>query len=157
VKRFLSLLLLIATPTLASDITRASVIAAMNEYRAQHQLPPLREDRRLDDAANDRMTDMEEQGYWAHESPDGRSPFTWLPAHGYEIHYAGENLAYGFETTEVLVEGWMESPGHRANILSPHFEDCGIAIIDGMTMRRGNGKSIVVMFGTARTPAMATR
>jgi uncharacterized protein YkwD len=157
VKRFLSLLLLIATPALASDITRASVIAAMNDYRAQHHLPPLREDRRLDDAANDRMTDMEDQGYWAHESPDGRSPFVWLPVHGYEIHFAGENLANGFETTEVLVEGWMESPGHRANILSPNFEDCGIAIIDGMTMRRGNGKSIVVMFGTARTPSMATR
>jgi uncharacterized protein YkwD len=157
VKRFLSLLLLIATPALASDITRASVIAAMNEYRAQHHLPPLREDRRLDAAANDRMTDMEDIGYWAHESPDGRSPFVWLPVHGYEIHFAGENLACGFETTEMLVEGWMESPGHRANILSPNFEDCGIAIIDGMTMRRGNGKSIVVMFGTARTPAMATR
>jgi len=156
-KRFLTLLLLIATPALASDITRASVIAAMNEYRAQHHVPPLREDRRLDAAANDRMTDMEDLGYWAHESPDGRSPFVWLPAHGYEIHFAGENLASGFETTELLVEGWMESPGHRANILSPNFEDCGIAIIDGMTMRRGNGKSIVVMFGTARTPAMATR
>jgi uncharacterized protein YkwD len=157
VKRFLSLLLLIATPALASDITRASVIAAMNEYRAQHHLPPLREDRRLDAAANDRMTDMEDLGYWAHESPDGRSPFVWLPVHGYEIHFAGENLASGFETTEMLVEGWMESAGHRANILSPNFEDCGIAIIDGMTMRRGNGKSIVVMFGAARTPAMATR
>jgi uncharacterized protein YkwD len=157
VKQFLALLLLIATPALASDITRASVIAAMNEYRAQHHLPPLREDRRLDAAANDRMTDMEDQGYWAHESPDGRSPFVWLPVHGYEIHFAGENLACGFETTEMLVEGWMESPGHRANILSPNFEDCGIAIIDGMTMRRGNGKSIVVMFGAARTPATATR
>jgi uncharacterized protein YkwD len=157
VKRFLVIALLIATPALASDITRASVIATMNDYRAQHHLPLLREDVRLDAAANDRMRDMEDQGYWAHESPDGRSPFLWLPAHGYELRYAGENLACGFETTEVLVEGWMESPGHRDNILSPHFEDCGIAIIDGMTMRRGNGKSIVVMFGTARTPAMAAR
>ena len=77
-KRFLSLLLLVATPALASDITRASVVAAMNEYRAEHRLPPLREDLRLDAAADDRMRDMEDQGYWAHESPDGRSPFTWL-------------------------------------------------------------------------------
>ena len=157
VKRFLVILLLAATPALASDITRASVIAAMNDYRAQHHLPPLREDQRLDAAANDRMTDMEDQGYWAHESPEGRSPFVWLPAHGYEIHYAGENLACGFETTEMLVTGWMESPGHRANILSPNFEDCGIAIIEGMTMKRGAGKSIVVMFGAARTPSMAMR
>jgi uncharacterized protein YkwD len=156
-KRFLSLVLLVATPALASDITRASVVAAMNEYRAEHHLPPLREDLRLDAAANDRMRDMEDQGYWAHESPNGRSPFTWLAPHGYDFHYAGENLASGFETTELLVAGWMESPGHRDNILSPHFEDCGIAIIDGMTMRRGTGKSIVVMFGETRSTAVATR
>ncbi len=148
--RFLALFLLVATPALASDITRASVVAAMNEYRAEHHLPLLREDLRLDAAANDRMRDMEDQGYWAHESPDGRSPFTWLAPHEYDFHYAGENLASGFETTELLVAGWMESPGHRDNILSPHFEDCGIAIIDGMTMRRGTGKSIVVMFGATR-------
>ncbi len=156
-KRFLSLLLLVATPALASDITRASVVAAMNEYRAEHNLPPLREDLRLDTAAADRMQDMEDQGYWAHESPDGRSPFTWLAPHGYDFHYAGENLACGFETTELLVAGWMGSPGHRDNILSPHFEDCGIAIIDGLTMRRGAGKSIVVMFGETRATSVATR
>ncbi len=156
-KRFLSLLLLVATPALASDITRASVVAAMNEYRAEHHLPPLREDLRLDAAAADRMRDMEDQGYWAHESPDGRSPFTWLAPNGYDFHYAGENLATGFETTELLVAGWMESPGHRDNILSPHFEDCGIAIIDGLTMRRGAGKSIVVMFGETRATSVATR
>jgi uncharacterized protein YkwD len=156
-KRFLSLLLLVATPALASDITRASVVAAMNEYRAEHHLPPLREDLRLDAAANDRMRDMEDQGYWAHESPDGRAPFTWLAPNGYEYHYAGENLATGFETTELLVAGWMESPGHRDNILSPHFEDCGIAIIDGLTMQRATGKSIVVMFGATRVTSVATR
>jgi uncharacterized protein YkwD len=156
-KRSLVLFLLLATPALASDITRASVVAAMNEYRADHHLAPLREDARLDAAASDRMRDMEDQGYWAHESPDGRSPFTWLAPHGYEFHYAGENLASGFETTELLVTGWMESPGHRANILSPNFEDCGIAIIDGMTMRRGTGKSIVVMFGASRATSVAAR
>jgi uncharacterized protein YkwD len=149
-KRSLALLLLIATPALASDITRASVVAAMNEYRVAHQLPPLREDARLDAAAGDRMRDMEDQGYWAHESPDGRTPFAWLAPNGYQFHYAGENLACGYETTELLVAGWMESPGHRANILSPHFEDCGIAIIDGRTTQRGYGKSIVVMFGATR-------
>jgi uncharacterized protein YkwD len=149
-KRFLILLLLVAPPALASDITRASVVAAMNEYRAEHHLPPLREDVRLDAAANDRMRDMEDQGYWAHESPDGRSPFTWLAPNGYEFHYAGENLATGFETTELLMAGWMESPGHRDNILSPHFEDCGVAIIDGLPMRRASGKSIVVMYGATR-------
>ena len=150
-KRSLLLLLLVATPAFASDITRASVVAAMNEYRAEHHLLPLREDVRLDAAAGDRMRDMEDQGYWAHESPDGRSPFMWLALRRYPFRFAAENLATGFETIELLLDGWMGSKGHRENILSPDYEDCGVAIIDGGTVKRSPGKSVVVMFGTALT------
>ena len=151
-KRSLLLLLLFAAPALASEITRASVVAAMNDYRAQHHLLPLKEDARLDAAAGDRMRDMEDQAYWAHESPDGRSPFTWVRAENYDFEFAGENLAAGFETNEVLVQSWMESPGHRENIMSPLYADCGIAIIDGSTRGRAVGKSVVVMFGRSRNP-----
>jgi uncharacterized protein YkwD len=152
-RHLLALLVLVAAPAFAVDITPASVVAAMNEQRERAGLRPLREDPRLDVAAGDRMRDMEEQGYWAHEGPDGRSPFTWLRPRGYVFRFAGENLAVGFETTELLVGGWMESQGHRENILSPDFEECGIAVIDGGTMRRVSGKSVVVMFGsTPNTP-----
>ena len=137
-------------PVHAVEITARSVLDSMNEYRAKSGLAPLREDPRLDLAARDRMRDMEDLGYWSHESPDGRSPFLVLGPHGYTFRYAGENLAAGFETTEVLVESWMESEGHRANILSMDFDDCGIAIIDGSTKGRAVGKSVVVMFGRER-------
>jgi uncharacterized protein YkwD len=130
-----------------TEITRASVLAAMNVRRVAQGLPPLRDDNRLDEVAEDRMKDMEELGYWAHVAPDGRQPFMWYGLRHYRYHYAGENLATGFETTEVLVDSWMESPGHRANILSVNYEDAGIAIIDGSTKGRGSGKSIVVVFG----------
>jgi uncharacterized protein YkwD len=50
-------------------------------------------------------------------------------------------------TARLLVQSWMESHGHRANILSTDYEDCGIAIIDGSTLGPATGKSIVVMFG----------
>ena len=139
--------LLIALPAFASDITTTSVLDAMNVYRAKQGLAPLREDPRLDRAASDRMHDMEDLAYWAHEAPDGRSPFLWLKPRGYTYRFAGENLAAGFETTEVLVTSWMESEGHRANILSTDYDDCGIAIIDGSTKGRAVGKSVVVMFG----------
>ncbi|MEK6376114.1 MAG: CAP domain-containing protein [Acidobacteriota bacterium] len=147
-KRLLALLVLVTSPALAVDITPASVVAAMNEQRVRAGLQPLREDPRLDAAAGDRMRDMEELSYWAHEAPDGRSPFTWLRPRGYLFRFAGENLAVGFETTEHLVGGWMESKGHRENILSPDYADCGIAVIDGGTMRRVSGKSVVVLFGS---------
>lgn len=146
-KRALILLLVAATPAFAAEITRDAVIAAMNSSRAKFDLPPLREDARLDAAAEDRMRDMEDLGYWNHESPDGRSPFTWLPLHGYLFERAGENLATGFETNELLVSSWMESPGHRENILSPDYTDCGVALVDGAPMRRAPGKSVVVLFG----------
>jgi uncharacterized protein YkwD len=141
---------LVATSTFARDITRRSVIAEMNVRRVAFDLPPLHEDRRLDQAADDRVTDMEEQSYWAHVSPDGKLPWQWMHARGYEFQYAGENLASGFDTVELLVDAWMESKGHRDNILSPYYRDCGIAVIEGSTTGRASGKSIVVMFARGR-------
>ena len=149
----LAIALLVSGHALASDITRQSVVAEMNVRRATFGLPPLREDGRLDDAADDRVNDMEDQGYWAHISPDGREPFVWMRPHSYEYHDAGENLATGFDTTEVLVDAWMESKGHRLNILSPKYRDCGVSIIEGSTTGRAAGKSIVVMFGSSNEPA----
>jgi uncharacterized protein YkwD len=131
----------------SNEITSANVLLLMNEYRAEEGLAPLHGDERLDLAAADRMHHMEEESFWSHESPRGESPFQWLDRHAYHYRAAGENLAYGFETARLLVQSWMESSGHRANILSSAYEDCGIAIIDGSTLGPATGKSIVVMFG----------
>jgi uncharacterized protein YkwD len=133
-----------------TEITAANVIRLMNEYRAEEGLPPLAADTRLTQAAGDRMRHMEEEQYWSHESPAGMAPFVWLRSRAYDFQTAGENLAAGFETARVLVESWMESPGHRANIMSANFADCGIAIIEGSTRGPATGKSIVVLFGKKR-------
>ena len=146
---------LVALPAVASEITRSSVIAEMNVRRATFGLPPLVEDSRLDGAADDRVGDMEDLSYWGHVSPDGREPFVWLRPHGYNYQFAGENLAAGFDTTEVLVDAWMESKGHRENILSPLYRDCGVSIIDGLPTGRGSGKSIVVLFGRQKAESVA--
>jgi uncharacterized protein YkwD len=140
-----------------TEITPETVLAQMNAERAAAGIAPLRIDSRLAGAAEDRMVDMEDLGYWAHQSPDGRSPFVWLSSRDYAFSNAGENLATGFDTAEVLVLSWMESPGHRANILSPMYQDCGIAIIDGSTTRRATGKSVVVLFARPRAELQATR
>jgi uncharacterized protein YkwD len=155
---FLSLLLLLSGAAFAGDslneITAENVIRLMNEERAQAALPPLQLDSKLTLAADDRMQHMEEESYWNHESPEGLSPFTWVREREYEYLTVGENLATGFETAKVLMEGWMESPGHRANIMSPDFQDCGIAVIDGSTRGPAVGKSIVVMFGKKKDAAV---
>ncbi len=156
----LAVALLVSATTFAADsneITVANVLRVMNERRAHSSLKPLSADDRLMRAANDRMRHMEEESYWAHSSPDGLSPFSWVTLRSYEFLSVGENLACGFDTAAVLVEAWMESPGHRANILSNDYEDCGIAIIEGSTKGPASGKSIVVMFAKKKSPIQRAR
>lgn len=130
----------------SNEIDPETVLALMNEERAAAGVSPLGLEPRLMSAANDRMRHMEDEGYWSHESPEGQPPFLWIAAQAYSYQYAGENLATGFETARLLVTSWMESPGHRANILSPNFTDCGIAVIEGSTTGPATGRSIVVLF-----------
>jgi uncharacterized protein YkwD len=147
-KRLL-LILLFSVRAFANDneINAANVTALMNEWRAEAGLGPLRLDARLTRAAESRMQDMIDGAWWSHESPEGTPPFVWITAADYNYVAAAENLAAGFETARLLVESWIESPGHRANIMNAMYADCGIAVIEGRTDRRGEGKSIVVLFG----------
>ena len=159
--RTAALLLLLVAPAVLADgsneITVENVIALMNEHRVAQNLPPLREDARLAQAARDRVRHMEELAYWGHEAPDGMSPFVWLAARDYPYQTAGENLANGFETVGLLVESWMESRGHRENILGDQFEECGVAIIDGATTGPATGKSVVVLFGATHMTTTASK
>jgi uncharacterized protein YkwD len=100
---------------------------------------------------------MEELGYWAHQSPDGMSPFVWLAARDYPYSTAAENLASGFETVRLLVESWMESPGHRDNIMAAEYQDVGIAIIEGGTTGPATGKSVVVLFASEPSTQTAAK
>ena len=139
-----------------TEITPETVVAEMNVYRAENHLPPLRLDAKLTRAAESRMQDMIDGEWWNHESPEGTSPFLWLTSVDYDYAFAAENLAAGFETVPVLVEAWMESPGHRANIMGAQYAECGIAIIDGSTKGKALGKSVVVMFGRKKVPQVTT-
>ncbi len=136
-----------SVPATKTPITVASVLAEMNRVRAAAGIAPFREDFRLTMAADARMEDMVALAYWSHESPGGQSPFVFVPPRGYRHRTLGENLASGFETAELLVQSWLESKGHRENLLSPEFVDVGIAVIDGSTLKRAAGRSVVVIFG----------
>jgi uncharacterized protein YkwD len=134
-------------PATKTPITVESVLAEMNRVRGASGLAPFRDDFRLRMAADDRMADMIDLAYWSHQSPDGQSPFVFVPLRGYRHRTLGENLASGFETAELLVQSWLESKGHRENLLNPEFTDVGIAVIDGSTLKRAAGRSVVVIFG----------
>jgi uncharacterized protein YkwD len=148
----LILIALFAFRAFASDsdeITPENVVALMNGYRAEASLPPLHLDPRLTIAAEARMQEMADGEWWGHEAPDGTPPFASIP-HDYVYAFAGENLAKGFDTAPLLVQSWMESPGHRENIMGVQYADCGIAILEGSTKGPALGKSIVVLFARRR-------
>lgn len=140
----------LAVPAVGSEINAENVLRLMNEQREKRGIAPLRGDLRLEAAAIDRMRHMEEEQFWAHTAPDGTPPFLWIAPRGYRFTAAGENLARGFDSAEMLVEAWMESPGHRANILRADYFDAGISVIDGYTTGPGAGRSVVVLFARER-------
>lgn len=141
---------LLAAPLPAETLlTREALLEETNRRRAEHRLEPLRLNEALCRAADERMSEMADLGYWSHESPEGRSPFAAIRASGYPFRTAGENLARGFDTAAVLIDAWLESPGHRANILSADYLDVGFSVLEGATTGRAMGHSVVAMFGSS--------
>jgi uncharacterized protein YkwD len=127
-----------------------AVLIEMNRERKRRGLPALYMSRSLNAAAEDRLGDMFEQGYFAHDAPDGTSPFVALRRRGYPFVSAGENLASGQMSAAQVVEQWMRSPGHRANILG-RFEDAGVAIALGSPTGRGSGYTFVALYARRRS------
>ena len=102
----------------------------VNQERAAAGLRPVVADPELTEVARRHSADMFARGYFAHDTPEGRSPFDRMNAAGVNFLTAGENLALA-PTLPVAHTGLMNSPGHRANILRPQFGRLGIGIMDG--------------------------
>ena len=102
----------------------------VNQERAAAGLRPVVADPELTEVARRHSADMFARGYFAHDTPEGRSPFDRMSAAGVNFLTAGENLALA-PTLPVAHTGLMNSPGHRANILRPQFGRLGIGIMDG--------------------------
>jgi uncharacterized protein YkwD len=102
----------------------------VNLQRVAQGLDPLIFDNSLRDVARAHSDDMFKRGYFSHYTPEGLSPFDRMAKAGITYQYAGENLALA-PSTALAMQGLMNSPGHRANILSPNFHRVGIGVIDG--------------------------
>jgi uncharacterized protein YkwD len=115
-------------------LTRSGISSDTNAARAENgNLPPLAENTTLDDIAQIRLDDMFEKQYFAHVSPASSSAVTVAQAVGYDYIELGENLALGdFVGDQGVVTAWMNSPGHRANILNTHYTQIGVAARQGI-------------------------
>jgi len=122
------------------------VVDRTNAERARHGLRALSVDARLAAAAQAHSADMVQRGFFAHESPDGRQVWDRAVAAGYVYRKVAENIAAGQRSAEEVVRGWMESPGHRANILDGDLTQIGVGRADGGSY----GVYWTQVFGTPR-------
>ncbi|WP_444544024.1 CAP domain-containing protein [Paenibacillus marchantiophytorum] len=118
--------------TAPSQATFASqVVTIVNQERAKAGLSPLTSNSALTTMALDKAKDMYNNGYFDHTSPTYGSPFDMMSTYGIRYSYAGENIAKGQQTPEAVMKAWMNSTGHRQNILSPNFTQIGVAYYNG--------------------------
>ena len=102
------------------------VIDLTNEQRKQNGLPALQADPKLSGVAQKKSEDMRQNNYFSHTSPTYGSPFDMMRDFGVSYKTAGENIAQGQPTPEAVVQAWMDSPGHRENILKREFTHIGV-------------------------------
>lgn len=114
-----------AQDTSVSAIEKA-VLDLTNVERQKAGLKPLQIDEKLMASARQKSTDMSKNNYFDHNSPTYGSPFDQMKANGISYRSAAENIAMGQRSAEEVVKAWMESPGHRQNILTPEFTHIGI-------------------------------
>ena len=129
------------------SISETDLLIRVNKERENKDLPPLVSSAELSNAARRKAADMYSKNYWAHFAPDGStSPWQFIRTSGYNYQFAGENLAKGFTDSDSIVSAWMNSPTHRDNILSSHYEDIGFAIVPG-SLKGEETVLVVEMFG----------
>jgi uncharacterized protein YkwD len=116
---------------LSADISTQQLLIMTNQQRQNNNLGALTDNTQLDLAAANKARDMFSKDYWAHNAPDGTTPWVFIKGAGYNYVYAGENLARGFSSASDVVTAWMNSPEHRQNVLSPNYQNVGFAVASG--------------------------
>ncbi len=118
-------------PTLDTSVRayEQEVIRLVNVERAKYGLKPLTEDWELSRVARYKSQDMHDRRYFDHNSPTYGTPFQMMKAFGLSYRSAGENIAMGYRTPQAVVTGWMNSSGHRANILNSSYTKIGVGYV----------------------------
>ncbi len=114
----------------ASEVVK-EVVRLTNEERKKNGLSALKMDPELNNAAQKKSADMASNGYFSHNSPTYGSPFDMLKQFGIEYSVAAENIAAGQDTAQAVVDGWMNSEGHRKNILNKSVTHIGVGMAEG--------------------------
>lgn len=138
----------------ATDIRIEALLAGTNSKRAEAGLSSLSLNNALSQSAAAKAADMFANNYWAHNSLSGKTPWDFIIAAGYRYTLAGENLAKNFQTSGGVVDAWMSSPTHKANIVKAGYKEVGFAVVNGVL--NGEETTLVVqMFGATSAAPVA--
>ncbi len=119
----------IAIPEKSSLVSlEDEVVRLVNTERTKRGLSPLTKNWELSRVARYKSEDMLNRGYFAHNSPTYGSPFDMMESFGLRFTAAAENIAYGQRTPAEVMNAWMNSPGHRSNILSGNVSEIGVGV-----------------------------
>ncbi|MBI4079289.1 MAG: hypothetical protein HY429_03275, partial [Candidatus Levybacteria bacterium] len=152
VGQFLLSVVRTSAPTVLGIQTNVKVeelLLLTNKKREEQGLLPLGFNEELTKAAAMKAQDMISKDYWAHNAPDGVTPWAFFNKVNYGYLYAGENLARGFTKSEDVVKAWLASPSHRDNMLSQNYDEIGFAVAQGKLL--GEETTLVVEFLGSRT------
>lgn len=119
------------TTNQGANIDKGTVIAYINQERANNGLKPLVENGLLNNSCYNHNADMFNQQYWDHTNPQGKGFDKWITEAGYRYQLCGENTAKGYFDNRALVNAWMGSAGHRANILNTRYTEVGFNVMTG--------------------------
>ncbi|MFL0251805.1 CAP domain-containing protein [Clostridium neuense] len=120
----------IKIPDIRSTQSQENEVAKLvNVERSKVGLPPLKLNWELSRVARVKSQDMSDKNYFSHNSPTFGSTFSLIGKYGIVYSAAGENIAYGYTTPSAVMNGWMNSPGHRANILGKQYNQIGVGMV----------------------------
>jgi uncharacterized protein YkwD len=138
------------------SLTKDAIIKLGNDTRASHGFTALAESQLLDKIAEERLHDMFQKQYIGHVSPTGEQASDHAQRVGYHYKIIAENIASGnFLNNQKVIDGWMQSPGHRQNILSPDTKEIGVAIERGQY--QGANLWIAVQIFGLQSPPLSTK
>ena len=122
---------ILTVPQLSTAVTdkEQQVIDLVNRIRAEYGLSPLTANWQLSRVARYKSQDMADNRYFSHNSPTYGSPFQMMKQFGITYRTAGENIASGYSTAQAVVNAWMNSEGHRANILNASYTQIGVGYV----------------------------
>ncbi len=135
---------IIRSLNLSATVYPAVLADLTNQDRLASNVSKLTWNTNLEKAAKLKAEDMLKNGYFAHTSPSGITPWHWLKEANYNFIYAGENLAVDFTESANVQKAWLNSPKHRENIMNSNFTEIGIATVDGYF--EGKNTTFVVEF-----------